>query len=99
MLPRIYLPFVNKLITCLPKTISKRRLQKLGANVAKFYVIKITTPREPSAGLDYMAEVAHATGPALRGPAPLGKIICCARVNTGSFCIKVYDTELKSHIK
>ena len=27
--------------------ISKRRRQKLGANVAEFYVIKITTPREP----------------------------------------------------
>ena len=29
------------------KAISKCRRQKLGANVAKFYVIKITKPREP----------------------------------------------------
>ena len=35
----------------------------------------------PSAGLAYMAEVAHATGPALLGPRTHGKIIFCARFN------------------
>ena len=31
----------------IPKAISKRRRHQLGANVATFYVIKITTPRTP----------------------------------------------------
>ena len=46
----LYLPFVKKLIKIImfiPKAISKRRRHKLGANVATFYVIKITTPRTP----------------------------------------------------
>ena len=34
-----------------------------------------------SAGLAYMAEVAHATGPALLGPRTHGNIIFCARFN------------------
>ena len=47
-----------------------------------------------SAGLAYMAEVAHATGPALRGPAPLGKIICCACVNCGIASWIVFTTAI-----
>ena len=39
----LYLPFVM----FIPKAISKRRRHQLGANVATFYVIKITTPRTP----------------------------------------------------
>ena len=39
----LYLPFVK----FIPKAISKRRRHQLGANVATFDVIKITTPRTP----------------------------------------------------
>ena len=41
-----------------------------------------------------MAEVAHATGPALRGPAHLGEIICCARVNCGLASWIVFTTAM-----
>ena len=47
-----------------------------------------------SAVLAYMAEVAHATGPALRGPAHMGKIIYCARVNCGMASWIVFTTAI-----
>ena len=47
-----------------------------------------------SAELSYMAEVAHATGPRFRGPAPLGKIIFCARVNCGIASLVVFTTAI-----